>query len=402
MTADRRRVCIIGAGPGGLVLAHLLRRASISAVLLERLSARDLHARTKAGLIEHRTLELLRHHGLADPILERGTQNGVCEFRADGTSLLLDYGSLTGGRGHYIYPQHRLVGDLADTFLAAGGDIRFGVRATGVEQDDDGALVACRLEETGETTSVRCSVVARCDGAGAIIASGSPGYTTYAHDHPFRWLAVIAAAAPSVPRTVYAMHPRGFAGQMRRGPALTRYYLEIPGTDAIADWPDERIWAELAERLRLDGKPPPVPAALLERDMLDLRVRVVEPMQFGRVFLVGDAAHLITPAGGKGMNLAIQDAIELAQGLTERYQSSSGNRLERYSLTRLPAVWRTQEFSNWMLSLLHARVGSSTTSVEFAYRLRRARLDRLTDDPDFARWFAHAYAGADPVGPSGP
>ena len=216
-------------------------------------------------------------------------------------------------------------------------------------------------------------------------------------EHPVRWLTLIAAAPPSKPRTLYGFHRRGFAGQMQRGPELTRFMLEVPHADTIDDWSDERIWAELQQRLHADREPKLAQGPFVERDVLDLRVRVIEPMHDRRLYLTGDAAHLITPAGGKGMNLAIQDAIELGLALRERYTADpGGKRLADYSDRRLPAIWRTQEFSNWMLTLLHAGMGQSGAPSEFAYRLRRARLLELIGNPPLSRWFAHTYAGVDP------
>jgi p-hydroxybenzoate 3-monooxygenase len=193
---------------------------------------------------------------------------------------------------------------------------------------------------------------------------------------------------------------------MQRGPELTRFMLEVPRTDTIAEWPDDRIWAELQQRLHADGEPALAQGPFVERDVLDLRVRVIEPMHDRRLYLAGDAAHLITPAGGKGMNLAIQDALELGLALRERYANDpQGNCLADYSNRRLPAIWRTQEFSNWMLTLLHAGMSQSDSSApnrrsgepsEFAYRLRRARLQELITNPQLRGWFAHAYAGVDP------
>jgi p-hydroxybenzoate 3-monooxygenase len=183
---------------------------------------------------------------------------------------------------------------------------------------------------------------------------------------------------------------------MQRGPELTRFMLEVPRDDTIDDWPDERIWAELQQRLHADREPQLAQGPFVERDVLDLRVRVIEPMHDRRLYLSGDAAHLITPAGGKGMNLAIQDAVELGLALRERYTSDpGGKRLADYSGRRLPAIWRTQEFSNWMLTLLHAGMSQAGEPSEFAYRLRRARLLELIGNPPLSRWFAHTYAGVD-------
>jgi p-hydroxybenzoate 3-monooxygenase len=398
-------VCIVGAGPAGLALAHLLRRANIDFVVLERQGAEAHRARTKAGMIEPRTVDMLRSHGLADTILTRGVRNGVCEFRADGEAFVLDYGALTNGQGHYVYPQHELVDDWTEKLRIAGGDIRFGVRVTGVEQNEHGATVTATVEATEKQTTFRCEVVADCSGAGSELTIGDGSIATFEVSYPVRWMAVIASVSPMSRHTIYGLHRRGFAGQTRRSAAMTRYYLEVSQTDRLDNWPDDRVWAELQERLRVVGQAPLVEGSLVERDLLDLRVLVREPMHHGRIFLVGDSAHLVTPAGGKGLNMAVQDAVELAAGLRDRYAGTgTGGRLARYSATRLPVVWQYEEFSNFMLSLLHAGHAQAehTSSgsdpgeeASFAHRLRKARLNRVLNDTQFSRWFAHAYAGVD-------
>ncbi len=404
--ADRRScVCVVGAGPAGLALAHLLHQAKVPFVVLERQQRDELRALTKAGLIEQRVVAALKPYGLADVIINRGSRNGIAEFRSDGEVFVVDYGRLTNdGQGHFVYPQHELVADWAEALVARGGEICFGTRVVQVEQNATGVEVRAVVEPNEAPLAIRSDFVVACDGAGSIVARAAE-VATFAVTHPFRWLAVIAAVAPPTPRSVYGLHRRGFAGQFRRSANSTRYYLEVPGRDTTADWPDDRVWNEIEERMAAPGQPRLVRGDLIEWDFLDLRVRVREPMQSGRIFLAGDAAHMVTPAGGKGMNMAILDVIEVAGGLCEHYgKAGTDDRLAAYSRTRLPEIWRYEEFSNWMLSLLHAGAAFAeyaasakdrvANGADFAYRLRRGRLDRMIADPLFARWFARTWAGA--------
>lgn len=339
----------------------------------------------------------LSQFGLADPILTRGARTGIAEFRLDGEAYVIGYGRLTpDGKGYFIYPQNELVADWAEALLAAGGDICFGARVTGITQTADGAVLTT-LAADEKPAVVKAEIVVGCDGAGSVVARETE-FPTFGVAHPFRWLAVIAAAAPPAPRTVYGLHRRGYSAFMRRTPSSTRYYLEVPKNAFHEDWPEHLVWQELELRMAAAGQAPPIPGKLIERDFLDLRVRVREPMQNGRIFLAGDAAHIVTPAGAKGMNMAILDAIELALGLCELYgKSANDNRLINYSATRRPEIWRYEEFSNWMLGLLHAghalRGDESTSAQELAFGLRRARLERMISDAQFARWFAQAFAG---------
>jgi p-hydroxybenzoate 3-monooxygenase len=387
-------VVVVGAGPAGLVLARLLQRAGIPVTVFERRSRAELTARPGAGLIEYRTVELLRAAGIADVDLDFTMQNGRMEFRTPTASTVFDYGLLTGHRPNYIYPQHLLVGALSDALMADGVDVRFDTPVTAVRQDTSGAVVT--LANGAEVTG---KVVVGCEGSHSVVATAMTGLRTHEEDLPARIVAVIADAPPLEVHTIYGLHPRGFAGQMRRGPDQTRYYVEVPGTDAAADWPEERIRAELALRLDIHGKLDGVPVS--EPTVVDLRVRVHEPMQDGRLFLAGDSAHLITAAAGKGMNLAIQDAVELAAGLVDRFgPARDARRLAAYSDTRLPAIWRTEAFSMWYLRVLMAgfRNGAEPAGAVpggFTNGTRGGWLAALLGDPLLARWFAHAYAGVD-------
>ena len=391
-------VGIVGAGPAGLVLGHMLQRAGIPFVLLERHDRAELTPYTKGGQIDYRTVELLRRVGIADTTLRFDVTNHRCEFRTPEESVLLDFGALTGGRPHYVYPQHLLVDRLCTTLEATGADIRFAHIVQDVRQEPGGVVLEGTAPD-GNAFRVDCEIAIGCEGSRSAVAAAMTGMQVSAQDLPVRWLGVIGAAPPLRPHTIYATHPGGFAGQMRRGTDQTRYYLEVPAVDTLADWPEARIRSELTERLLVPGQLDAVP--FVDPAFFDLRVRVRAPMQQGRLFLAGDAAHLITPAGGKGMNLAIQDAVELAHGLIDSFGADRDERrLKRYSETRLPAVWRTQAFSNWHLRVLLAslRDGGEPDGAlpgGFARGLRQGWVNALQQDQLLARWFAHAYAGVD-------
>ena len=394
------RVVIVGAGPAGLVIAHLLQREAVPFVVLERQELAELHRVPKAGLIEYRTVQLLAGEGIAGSVLEFTTENHRCEFRTPEESVVLDYGALTGGRPHYVYPQHQLVQRLCETLTGAGGEIRFGHTVRAVRQDSGQVMVSVDGPD-GSQSEIRCQAAVGCEGSKSPVAAAMSQARVSEQSLPARWLVILGAAAPLENHTIYAAHPRGFAGQMRRSLVQTRYMLEIPAADTTADWPEHRVRSELAVRLQAGRRLDMVP--LGDMGCLDLRVRMIEPMQQGGLFLAGDAAHLITPAGGKGMNLAIQDAVELAHGLIERFgPRHDDRRLSAYSRTRLPQIWQTQAFSHWFLHVILAslrdREGPGAAGPgDFGHGLRQGWLTALQNDPLFTRWFAHAYAGVPPV-----
>lgn len=407
-------VVIVGAGPAGLVLAWLLHRDGVPALLVERADAASLGREPKAGAMEQRIARLLEQEGLGAPILPLDTENHRCEFRAPGTSVTIDYGALTGGRGHVVLPQHRLVRALTDAVVDAGAPVRFGQEVVDVVPGPDGSTVTLAGPD-GTRRELRAEFLVGADGAGSRVtaALARPDADGRGDGHgagvpvivdrslPARWLVVSAAAPPVAGHTVYAAHPRGFAAQLRRGPEETRYYLGVPARDDADRRPAQAIRTELAERLGFGDALHDM--VITDVGTLDLRTRVVAPMRRGPIALAGDAAHLITPAGGKGMNLAIGDAVELARGLVERHgPARDPARLAAYSETRLPVVWRTQAFSDWLLRILSAPAlgPDGTDAPAFVDGLRRGWVAALRDDPLLAHWFAHAYAGVDPPEPA--
>jgi p-hydroxybenzoate 3-monooxygenase len=387
-----------------LGVAHRLLDTGVSCIVVERLSSDGLCARAKAGMLEHRSVLALEAVGLAEPISKNGGTNGVVEFCVNGVRHAFNYAALTGGRGHYVYPQHLLVRAWMDEFIAKGGRVQFSTEVTDIEvRGTLGVTVQARAPDA-LNVGIDCRVVVLATGAGAGLVP--PEIASHQHEHPFRWLTAMVAMPPLGERTIYAPHQRGFAAHLRRSPELTRYYLQIPARDRLEDWGDQRITEELEVRLGIEGQAL-IRGPIIERDVVDLRVRVREPMARGPIFLAGDAAHLITPAGGKGMNLAIQDALELAAGLIDQFCAGDGARLSRYSEVRLPVIWRTQEFSNWMLTVFCGGVldfhrGEPDPAHGFARRLHAAQIERLVAEPAFARWFAHRYAGVDEDGHGSP
>jgi p-hydroxybenzoate 3-monooxygenase len=377
-------VVIVGAGPAGLVLAWMLQRAEVPYVLVDRQERDEVGTLPKAGIVEYRTVELLRREGLP---LEFDAENRRVEFRTPRTRHVFDYADLTGDRPHYVFPQHRLVAELVGALADEGAPLYFGHRVTHVDPDRPSVTV-------GDTTWHPRAIVG-ADGANSVVARAL-GDRVRVLDRPLaaRWLVVSARTAPLVGHTIYAIHPRGYAAHLRRGPDETRFYLEVPVEVSGADLDLDDLRRDLADRL---GEPGALDGVEISVDDLDLRTRITTPMQAGPAFLVGDAAHLITPAGGKGMNLAVADAVELAHGLIEAHHGDPGRR-DAYSDTRLPVIAQTQGFSDWFLRVLSAFSSDALGgdgAAAFVDAMREGWVRRLRDDPLLARWFAHAYAGVD-------
>ncbi|MEU3650836.1 4-hydroxybenzoate 3-monooxygenase [Lentzea sp. NPDC034063] len=382
---DHTTVLIAGAGPAGLVLGNLLRAAGIGTLIVERASREQVQTRARAGFLGPNSARVLAEHGLAAGMLHKGRSHGVCAFRGEDGEFELDYSALGRGEVHTVYPQQDLVTDLVAEYLDRGGEIRFGATVTGV---DSGTATIRYRDEQGEGVATG-RFLAGCDGSNGATRQAIPADLGQRHtqDHGVSWLAVLAEAPQSMAAVTYAIHDDGFAGHMARSPEVTRYYLQVPPGDDPESWTDERIWAALGTRMRTDEFGQLKQGPITERRIVRLRSEVVDPIQHDRLFLVGDAASLISPSAAKGANLAIMEAEVLASALISALHRDDERPLAAYSRTCLPRVWRAQEFSRWMIDLLH------TQDDDFHRALRRARLHSLRDCRAHQNFFAEHYVG---------
>ncbi|TPQ19802.1 4-hydroxybenzoate 3-monooxygenase [Streptomyces sporangiiformans] len=391
---QRTSVVVVGAGPAGLTAANILRAASVDCVVLETESREFIEQRPRAGFLEEWAVRALERRGLAERLLANTQVHTECEFRLEGERHTFRYGEVTGQR-HFVYPQPLLVTDLVRVYAdERGGDIRFGVRDVELRGiDSDRPSVSYTDPETGERLRVDCSAVAGCDGARGVTRTCLPPEHTAIsrYDYGIGWLALLAEAPPSSDCVVFGIHPRGFAGHMARSPQVTRYYLECPPGDDPENWPHERVWAELHERLAAAGARPLTEGQLIEKRVLDMRSYVVEPMAYGRLYLAGDAAHLLAPIGAKGMNLAIHDALLLGDALVAYCGKGDERGLSGYSAACLPRVWQYQEFSLWLSEIYHG----ASSGDPFLAGTTAARLRRTLASPAAAADFAELFLGKD-------
>ena len=386
---QRTQVGIVGAGPAGLVLGHLLHLNGVDSVVLEARSRDYVEKRVRAGVLEQPTVDLLTEIGVGDRLKREGLVHHGVEFRFDGEGHRIPFDELTGGRSITIYGQQEVVKDLIAARLSSGEPLLFECENVSIHEIDSSPKI--RFHHGGERRELACDFIAGCDGFHGVCRDSVPNdrLRTFSWGYPFAWLGILAAVEPSTEELIYASHERGFALHSMRSPQISRLYLQVDPNDDLEDWPDDRIWEELSIRLaRKDGwhlKDGPT----IEKGMSDLRAFVAEPMQEGRLFLAGDAVHIVPATGAKGLNLAVRDVRVLADALTSWYRGDP-SQLPGYSSTCLHHVWRAQHFACWMTEMLHVFPNDEDG---MRGRLQRAQLEYVCSSRAAATSLAENYVG---------
>jgi p-hydroxybenzoate 3-monooxygenase len=391
---SRTQVGIVGAGPAGLLLSHLLALRGIESVVIENRSRAYCEARQRAGLLEAGTVRLLRAVGLGDRLDAEGLEHGGIYLQFEGERHHLDFRDLTGGRWVTIYAQTEIVKDLFRARLAAGARIEFEVSGTEVAELETDRPVLRFTDSAGVRHEISCDAIAGCDGFHGVCRDAfPPGLVTVAdRSYPYSWLGILATVPPSTDELIYARHHDGFALHTMRTPQVSRLYLQVPAGEDIERWPDDRIWSELQHRLGVPGwdlKEGPI----TEKAVTPMRSFVASPMAYRRLFLAGDAAHIVPPTGAKGLNLALADVTVLAAALTDLLREGRPELAGAYSASCLARVWRATHFSWWMTSMLHVDAGEDT----FGEQLQLSQLRYVVSSRAAATTLAENYTGYYPL-----
>jgi p-hydroxybenzoate 3-monooxygenase len=395
MEVSRTQVGIVGAGPAGLVLGHLLHLHGIESVILEDRDREYVESRVRAGVLEQGTVDLLIEMGVGERLEREGLVHHGVELRFGGERHRIPFDELTGGRGITIYGQQEVVKDLIAARLEAGAPLLFeveDVRPGGLDTDTP----RLRYRHEGSERELLCDVVAGCDGFHGVCRDAVPeGALSFRHhDYPFGWLGILAEVAPSSDELIYCHHDRGFALHSMRSPQITRLYLQCEPDEDIERWPDERIWEELHTRFESEGwslEEGPI----IEKGITPMRSFVAEPMQYGRLFLAGDAVHIVPATGAKGLNLAVADVRVLADALVRWFSTGDASLLDGYSAACLLRVWTAQYFAWWMTSMFHRMPDDGDG---FRARLQRAQLAYVCSSRAAATSLAESYVGLTRVG----
>ncbi|WP_347057094.1 4-hydroxybenzoate 3-monooxygenase [Blastococcus sp. HT6-30] len=384
----RTQVGIIGAGPAGLLLSRLLTLRGIDSVVLENRSREYVEARIRAGILEQHTVDTLTDAGLGDRLRREGLEHRGIHLQYPGTRHTLDFPELCG-RTVWVYGQTEVTKDLIKAQLDGGPPLLFDVSDV-VPEDVDGESPRIRFTDAdGVAQVLECDVVAGTDGFHGVsrpVVTAGTDSRLWERTYPYAWLGILADAPPATDELIYAWHPDGFALYSMRSPSVSRLYLQVDPSDSIENWSDDRIWENLSRRMSLDGWDVST-GPITEKSILPMRSFVSAPMRRGRLFLAGDAAHIVPPTGAKGLNLAVADVTLLATALTRLLQENRTDLVDAYSDTALRRVWRCTHFSWWMTSMLH------TSGDDFDARLQLAQLERVCSSEAAARELAENYTG---------
>jgi p-hydroxybenzoate 3-monooxygenase len=372
------------------MLSHLLRLHGIQSIVLECRSRQYIEDRVRAGVLEQGTVDLMIETGVGDRLRREGLRHDGVWFSFGGHRHRIHLSELTDGRAITVYAQQEVVKDLVQARLGAAEPIIFEVDHLSVH-DVDSPLPKIRYEKDGARQEIVCDFIAGCDGFHGICRPSVPEgvITTYERVYPFAWLGILAEAAPTSEELIYTYHPRGFALFSMRSPQITRLYLQCTPDEDLTQWPDHRVWEELNARMRTEDGWAPAIGPVIQKGVTGMRSFVIEPMQFGRLFLAGDAAHIVPPTGAKGLNLAISDVQVLSQALEAFYKSGRHDLLDQYSAKCLRRIWKVQRFSWWMTSMLHLFPGSDG----FDHRRQFAELDYITSSRAAMTSLAENYVG---------
>jgi p-hydroxybenzoate 3-monooxygenase len=384
------QVGIIGAGPAGLLLGHLLHLRGIDSVIIENRSQDYVIGRVRAGVLEQGTVDLMIAMGVGERLKREGMRHEGLFLSFNQQRHHIKLSELTGGKAITVYGQNEVVRDLIDARIGTGRPLYFEVGNVSVHEMDSNRPMI-RFQRDGRDEQLTCDFIAGCDGFHGICRPSilARSIETYDRDYPFAWLGILAEAAPSSGELVYTYHERGFALFSMRSPTVTRLYFQVAPEEDIDDWSDDRIWEQMLTRMSTrDGWKPNV-GPIVQKSVTPMRSFVAEPMRYGRMFLSGDSAHIVPPTGAKGLNLAATDVMVLAAGLAEFYQQNSGRLLNEYSDISLRRVWKAQRFSWWMTSTLHRFPGESA----FDYRRQLADLDYITGSRAAMTSLAENYVG---------
>ena len=387
----RTQVGIIGAGPAGLMLSHLLHLQGIESVVIDKRSRQAIEGTIKAGILENGTVELMHQTGLGDRLKRDGSEHRGIYLRFDGRNHRIDLAGLTGGKTVTVYAQHEVLIDLIAKRLDDGGQVVFEVDNVSADGLTGASPTIGFTDADGTEQVIHCDFIAGCDGSRTytrfLIPEGEVR-KDYFHQYPFAWFGILAEAPPSSDELIYSRHERGFALISTRSPVVQRLYFQCDPADSVDNWSDDRIWDEL--HTRVDGEDASISEGrIFQKDILHFRSLVVEPMQYGRLFLAGDAAHIVPPTGAKGLNLAVADVRVLGAALATWYRNGDQSALESYSRDALGRVWRAEHFSWWMTTMLHRIPGSDP----FAAKLQLSQLAYVVSSRAAATSLAENYVG---------